>query len=119
MYHEADVCLLKQKRDSLVLIRGRQTQPGTFVIAGVSAEHPKCPENNSKMIRVKIQHSGWVLEQHPTKKNYAVVTYVTCIDFGGKFLPDMVKNKIASRMPLAIQKVAQHIGKGRTWPDPI
>jgi len=103
MQHQTKNCMAKIRRDMLLAWGSRQV--GTkYVVAGTSITHPACPEN-TRMHRINIGVSGWVVEEYSKRPGYSMV-YFIIVNMDCGQLPEKVVRYVYKRQVMGIHDLA-------------
>merc|ERR1711920_343723 len=103
MHHQTKRCMAKIRRDLLVAWGSRQVGP-KYVVAGTSITHPACPVD-TRMKRINIDVSGWVVEEYKKRPGYSLVCFVIVnADYGQ--LPESIVRYVNMKQVLAIHELA-------------
>jgi len=99
LMYETRTCVLKTARDFCIIYRLKANEDGSYLLAGKSVTHPKCP-NQKGFIRGEVLESGFLIKPKPGFPNVSIVTYITQVDLKG--IPPTIINLVAERQPLVI-----------------
>jgi len=94
MVYGATFCVLRQKRDFVLLYHWYRRKDGTLVVLGQSVEHKDKPVSKD-YIRGDILESGYVITPQQGHPNLCQVTYIAHIDIKGT-LPEYLRAKFSN-----------------------
>lgn len=102
--YRARKCLMTSSRDLCVVHSHALREDGTFVLAGASVEHPKCPPR-ADTVRAELSCGGWIVRS-AAGGQHSHVTYVVQIDARGG-VPERLLREVAMRVPLSIHYLGE------------
>jgi len=105
MHHQTTNFLTKIRRDMLVAVINTEIDK-KFIVVGTSVFHPACPVN-TRMKRLNLIVSGWVIEEYDKKPGLSVVSLILDVDFGR--LPKKVVRFVNERQITIIHDLATAI----------
>merc|ERR1711862_331994 len=75
---QARRCLMSTARDFCIAYARAARDDGSFVIAGASVEHPKCPPRTDT-VRGELSSSGWIIRPAEGGR-HSHITYVVQVN---------------------------------------
>jgi len=105
MHHQTTNFLRKIRRDMLVGVVNTEID-SKFIVVGTSVFHPACPVN-TRMKRLNLIVSGWVVEEYDKKPGLSVVSLILDVDYGR--LPKKVVRFVNKRQITIIHDLATAI----------
>jgi len=109
----AQVCLLKQKRDFVIIYHWFEQRDGSIVLVGHSVDHLDAPLV-SGYIRGQVFASGYIITPKSSNRLVCKVVYMSHFDPRGIEIPEVIRNVfmnvILQQQPLNVLRIKNYFG---------